>query len=140
MKKYKSFPPYLANGKTTFPNTQNKSGVYQIFENGKPVYIGMSTGVLYKTMYRHFEVWNHRGQPVVSYANKLKKHNYTVRVTLCTPLQAVNLERILIKKYKPRDNSQMFIDYDLTAADSRTFETFKGEELITTLPGSPLPF
>jgi excinuclease UvrABC nuclease subunit len=136
MKKYKSFPPYLANGKTTFPNTKEKPGIYQIFEAGKLVYIGMSTKNLYKTMYRHFESWHHRSQPVISYADRMKRNRYTVRVTLCTALQAVKLERLLIKKYKPRDNSQQFDIYDLTPSDIRLHDTFKGETLID-LPDNP---
>ena len=136
MKKYKSFPPYLANGKTTFPGTKNKAGVYQIFESGKLVYIGFSGFNLYRTLYRHFEKWNHRSQPVVTYENKMKRFNYTVRVTICTALQAEKLERLLIKKYKPRDNSNQFELYELTPSDLRVFEVFKGEEL-QSLPDNP---
>ena len=56
-------------------------------------------------MYRHFQQWNHRTQNVISYANK-KSKTYTVRVVLCTELQARKLEAALIAKYKPRDNQQ----------------------------------
>jgi len=131
MKKYKSFPPYLANGKTTFPAIKDKAGVYQIFEGGKLVYIGFSGTNLYKTLYRHFEAWRHRSQPVITYIDKMKRNAYTVRVTLCTASQALRLERLLIKKYKPRDNSNQYEIYDLTAADSRLHETFKGETLLS---------
>jgi len=136
MKKYKSFPPYLASGKTTFPAIKEKPGVYQIFESGKLVYIGFSSNNLYRTLYRHFQRWNHRGQDVVSYETRMKRHNYTIRVTLCTPLQALKLERLLIKKYKPRDNSNQYELYELTPSDLKVFEKFKGEELIQ-LPDLP---
>ena len=55
-------------------------------------------------MYRHFQLWNHPLQPVVSYQNKLKRNRYDVSVTLCGPSKAEKLERGLIKLLKPRDN------------------------------------
>jgi len=66
----------------------------------------------------------------------MKRFNYTVRVTICTALQAEKLERLLIKKYKPRDNSNQFELYELTPSDLRVFEVFKGEEL-QSLPDNP---
>jgi hypothetical protein len=61
----------------------------------------------------------------------MKRHSYTVRITLCTAIQAMKLERLLIKKYKPRDNSNQYELYDLTPSDLKVFETFKGEELLS---------
>ncbi|MDP2059608.1 MAG: hypothetical protein Q8J97_07705, partial [Flavobacteriaceae bacterium] len=85
MKKFKFLPPYKSPGKTSFPETQNRSGCYIIKENNKIVYVGMSARNLYKTLYRHFEHWSHKLQEVITYKTRLTKHKYTVRVILCTP-------------------------------------------------------
>lgn len=107
--------PYLATGRTAFRNTLNKSGVYEIKENGRIVYIGFSGVNLYKTLYRHFEAWTHKTQKVVSYAGRRKR--YTIRVTLCSPRDAYALEAALIKKHKPRDNEEDYRQYKLTLSD-----------------------
>ncbi len=130
MKKSKFVPPYRKAGKTTFPETINRSGVYLSKENNKLVYIGFSGSNLYKTMYRHFERWHHKGQEVINYFGKDKRNTYSVRVVLCTAIQAMKLERVLIKKHKPRDNSQMYIEYDLKPTDLKVFETYQGIELV----------
>lgn len=103
MSKSKFMPPYTPDGHTTFRNTDKKSGVYLIKESGKVVYIGYSGSNLYRTLYRHFQEWNHKYQNVVTYSNRDK---YTVRVILTTPQQADRLETYLIKKYLPRDNQE----------------------------------
>ena len=59
MKKFNFLPPYQKKGKTTYPETLNKSGVYLIKENNVQVYIGYSGLNLYRTMYRYFQAWNH---------------------------------------------------------------------------------
>lgn len=117
MKKYKFLPPYQKDGKTTFPQTRARAGVYLIKEAGKLVYIGMSGGNLYKTLYRHFEAWHHSQQEVTTYQTRLKKFKYTVRVVLCTPSQAARLERALIIKCKPRDNDLKYKGYQLVFTD-----------------------
>ena len=125
-------PPYHANGRTTYNNTQNKSGVYIIKEFGRLVYIGSSTKNLYKTLYRHFEKWNHRGQEVITYVNRLRANNYTVRVILCTAAQAVKLERALILKHRPRDNENKYLNYEIKFPDVQLiaqYESYKGEKL-----------
>lgn len=103
--KTKFLPPYTKNGKTTFANTQGKTGVYLIKEDGEIVYVGYSGSNLYRTLYRHFQAWNHSYQKVITYkGNSLNR--YTVRVILTTPQQADRLETYLIKKYLPRDNQE----------------------------------
>lgn len=103
--KTKFLQPYDDNGKTTFRNANKKSGVYLIKENGEIVYVGYSGSNLYRTLYRHFQAWNHSYQKVITYkGNNLNR--YTVRVILTTPQQADRLETYLIKKYLPRDNQQ----------------------------------
>lgn len=119
MKKFKFLPPYSKPGKTNFPKTRDRAGVYLIKEAGKLVYIGLSQTNLYCTLYRHFEAWNHSGQEVVTYQSRLKRYAYTVRVVLCIPAQALRLERALIKKYKPRDNEMKYENYTLKFADTK---------------------
>lgn len=123
MKVFKFIAPYTANGKTKFPE-RGRTGVYLIKENGKTVYVGYSENDLYKTMYRHFQTWNHRSQEVVSY-NAKGNNNYTVRVIYCTPTQAGRLEKYLIKKHKPRDNAQT---YELNFEDRKTGQAYENQE------------
>jgi hypothetical protein len=123
MKVFKFIPPYTADGKTKFPE-RGKTGVYLIKENGKIVYIGYSLNDLYKTMYRHFQTWNHTGQEVVSY-NAKGSDTYTVRVVYCTPSQADRLERYLIRKHKPRDNKYI---YELNFRDRNTGEQYENSD------------
>jgi hypothetical protein len=125
MKVLKFVPPYSLDGKnkTRFPE-RGKTGVYLIKENGKIVYIGYSQYDLYKTMYRHFQQWNHTGQEVVSY-NAQGNDNYTVRIVYCTPDQASRLEKYLISKHKPRDNAQT---YELDFRDKKTGEAYENSE------------
>jgi len=106
MKKTRYKEPYNRKGKTNFPDRE-RPGVYVIKEkdSGKIVYVGYSANNLYRTMYRHFQQWNHSEQPVISYANK-GPQNYLCRVIYCTAKQAVTLEEMLILKYKPEDNPQ----------------------------------
>ena len=126
MKVFKYHPPYKANGRTSFPETQKRSGVYLIKENDKLVYVGFSGSDLYRTLYRHFQVWtdkNYRGGKAappehrVTYVSKMKRNRYTVRVTLCTPAQAERLERMLIRKHNPRDNRAKYESYEVKARD-----------------------
>ena len=109
--KSRFFPPYDENKKTNFPETMKESGVYLIKEDDKVVYIGHSEVNLYKTMYRHFQYWNHKGQDVVSYRSNLKHLKYTVRVVLTPPKKARVLEKALIKKHNPRDNQMKYEGY-----------------------------
>lgn len=101
MSKSKFLPPYTPEGKTTYRDANNKSGVYLIKEKGKVVYVGYSGKNIYRTLYRHFQKWDHPYQKVTTYASR---DNYTVRVILTTPAQAERLEAYLVNKYQPRDN------------------------------------
>lgn len=102
MKKTRFKEPYNAKGRPNF--TRRSPGVYIIKENDIIVYIGFSGYSVYKTMYRHFQAWNHPSQPVTSYKNKINRYKYTVRVVYTTPTKASALESALILKYLPRDN------------------------------------
>lgn len=134
MKKYKFLPPYKKEGKTTFPATRSRSGVYLIKEAGSLVYIGMSGTNLYRTLYRHFEAWNHPGQEVTTYQSRLKRLVYTVRVVFCSPAQAARLERALIIKYKPRDNDVKYKGYQLKITDNVIEDEYFNARTITEAP------
>lgn len=134
MKKFKFQAPYKPNGKTNFPETKARSGVYLIKENNKIVYIGFSAGSLYKTMYRHFQRWSKPDQYRVSYRNRITRNNYTVRIVFCSAKQAEKLEKALIIKYKPRDNEMKYENYTLTFADNSAFKTYEETATLNTCP------
>lgn len=121
MKKSEFLPPYI-DGKTTFRDAVNKAGVYLIKNSAKEiVYVGYSRNNLYRTLYRHFQKWDDSQQPRVTYS----KHGYTVRVIITTPDQATRLEKYLIKKMKPRDNS---VEYDNTSDSTGQNDFEKAKE------------
>ena len=132
MKKFKFLPPYKREGKTNFPETQRRSGVYIIKEDSRIVYVGMSGGNLYKTLYRHFETWDHPYQEVTTYAGK--KNKYLVRIVLCTPGQAARLERYLIKKLNPRDNTVKYEHYKIEFIDEKTYQAYQETKTIDEVP------
>lgn len=134
MKVYKYFPPYKAAGKTRFPETRNLSGCYLIKENGKIVYVGSSTVNLYKTLYRHFQRWNHRYQNVTTYKDRLNDKKYTIRLIVCTAARAIRLERALIKKYRPRDNDEKYQAYQLDFRDNETVEFYENAPVLLENP------
>lgn len=130
MRVMRYIPPYKANGKTQFRDSiLDKSGVYLIKEDDRLVYVGYSAKNLYKTLYRHFEQWNHSQQKVTSYANRLRRKKYTVRVILCTPLQAERLERALVIRHKPRDNDQKYEQYRLELQDKTVVKQYEQTEV-----------
>lgn len=48
MKVFKFLPPYKPTGKTTFPETKNRTGVYLIKKNGILVYVGYEKALIIK--------------------------------------------------------------------------------------------
>ncbi|RFZ84757.1 hypothetical protein DYU05_03895 [Mucilaginibacter terrenus] len=143
MKVFRYHPPYKPSGRTSFPETAKRSGVYLIKENDKLVYIGVSLTDLYKTLYRHFQTWNdinYRTQKVkppsdrVTYKNRMKRNRYTVRIVFCPPGQAARLERALIIKYQPRDNDVKYSQYTLTLADTKCIKEYDFEPVEQECP------
>ena len=102
----------------------NKSGCYIIKKNNDIVYIGRSGSNLYKTIIRHFQDWKDNTQVRVTYPQSL---NYTIRVVLCTPVQSLILEKALILKHKPKDNTlkyEAFNEVVSKAYDAKVLETY----------------
>jgi len=112
MQKFKYRAPYKKNGKTNFPETSKKTGVYLIKKNDKIIYIGYFAYDLYKTIYRHFQEWNDKDQPTrITYKNQLSRENFTIRVVYCSNKRAAALEKALILKHLPKDNKIKYTEY-----------------------------
>lgn len=84
---------------------KGRPGVYLVYpvNSNNPVYVGSSTTNLYKTIIRHFQSWEGR----VVYSKKPDK--YRLRVVLLPKNATIDevqaVERHLIKKHSPRDNT-----------------------------------
>lgn len=121
MKKLRFHPPYRSNGRTTFPESRRRKGVYLIKVNDQLRYVGHSGYDLYKTMYRHFQSWQDPRQVRVSYQGHLKNPALRVTVRLVytnTARQAAALERALILRYRPKDNPDKLELFQPTRAES----------------------
>jgi hypothetical protein len=140
-KETKFLPPYTDNGKTTFRAlTWQRPGVYIIKENGKIVYIGHSRTNLYKTLYRHFQQWDHPAQKVTTYAGRMNSNTYTVRVILTTAARAPQLEGYLVNKYEPRDNEVKLQLFRESKAAQNTYEAYQEEAEEINRRTGPAPF
>lgn len=131
--KTKFTAPYTSDGKTTFNDAVGKSGVYIIKEHGTIVYVGYSGKNLYRTLYRHFQQWNHKYQQVTTYAGN-NRNNYTVRIIYTTPHQAERLEAYLVNKYQPRDNDIKLKKYAESNVGKEEYKKYREADL------EPLPF
>lgn len=117
---------------------RGKTGVYQIFQDGELLYVGMSAKAVYKALYRHFQDWSSSKQQRVTYDPDQVK----VRVTYTnTVKQAEDLEKSLIIKKKPRDNPiQYSINYDTDPDENKIYKEFIEENtrpVITDLDHIP---
>lgn len=124
--KHKAARPYN-NGRTRF-NKRGRPGCYVIMKNGRPLYVGFSASDLYKTLYRHFQSWNDPKQVRAVY----NPNDEAIRVRVIytnTPKQAAALERALIVKYEPRDNTQKLINYTPTAYDEAQYTEMQSTPL-----------
>ncbi len=110
-------------GKTVLKLPRHRSGVYLIKENDKLVYIGVSLKNLYKTVYRHFETWNHPTQDVTVY-NTSGKKKYKFKAVFCSAIQAHTLEKVLINKLKPRDNKHTHTDFVINTYAQKIYDLY----------------
>lgn len=132
LKKTKLKPPYFwerhkMRASTTFAK-RNKSGVYIIYKNNKPVYIGFSRTDVYKALYRHFQKWSDKTQVRVTYDPN--NASYKVRVIYCnTSLNADRLEKALIIKLKPKDNPQKYwLSNEIDEQEKKIYSLYKLED------------
>lgn len=118
--------PYQSNGRTTF-SIQGKPGVYLIYQKDEIVYIGYSGTNLYKTMYRHFQKWTDKTQHRVVYPDHT---GITVRVVYTNNgYRASRLERALILKYTPKDNTVIYEEEIFTPSLARLSNEYMGENI-----------
>lgn len=108
MKKSRWFDPYARRNKTNLRPAKARSGVYLVRSKPAPgqkpkiVYVGMSQTDLYKTISRHFQVWDDPTQQRVTFPQS----GYEIRIVFCTPRQAVRLEEALRANHMPSKNIQ----------------------------------
>lgn len=131
MKVYKFIPPYDQDGNTNFRFTNKKAGVYIIKKAGEIVYVGYSGTNLYRTMYRHFQSWFdvHQQRTVYKHIAEI-----TIRVIITTPTQAARLEKYLVVKYQPIDNTNKYNDYILKNADYDAGENYLDTRVTNDAP------
>jgi hypothetical protein len=125
MRKFRRQTPYNNNGSTNFRYTYGKSGCYIIYKKDKPVYVGISKTNVYKAMYSHFQSWHDKTQERITYKSKAMKL-FLCRVILCSPMQAVRLEKMLILKYKPKDNPEKYLNFTAEKPDVKVYDDFIG--------------
>lgn len=142
------FKPYDDKGYCTLRTTG--IGVYLIHERTRDgltcVYVGKSNSDLKKTLYRHFQKWTDRRHPDRRHAEIYERVTYwakggfndnerfAVRVLFTdTNRRADLLEYALIKKYKPRDNTQKLdlyseVDIKDLITDYKKRKTIKAQD------------
>ena len=141
--KTKWFPPYVLKNNKLKPNLkiaskQFNSGVYIVKDakTNKILYVGYSGTQLYKTIYRHFQVWTSK-----QYRVRFNKSGYKVKVIFCSPIKAQQLEKHLIQQYKTLLNKNQYEAEFTEAKDTGEVAKFYGLNDIKTLnPGEEYPF
>lgn len=133
MIKIRFISPYVDN-KTRFP-ARKKPGVYLIKEkkSGQIVYVGMSESDVYKAMYHHFNSWNDKRSERAVY----DRDKHLIRIVYCTFKQASRLERALIKRINPRDNSQKYEAFQNELSDRAIMQEYENCEF---KPINEIPF
>ncbi len=126
--KTKIAPPYYkkpyAMGLSTTFNLRNVGGVYIIFKRDTMVYCGYSKNNLYRTLYRHFQEWGNSPQVRTVYKNL---NDITVRVIYCKDgKQAAQLEKAIILKYKPKDNTNKYEQYEIDYKEQEVYDLVTG--------------
>lgn len=142
--KTKWFPPYVVKNNKLKPNLRigakkYNTGVYLVKDakTNNILYVGYSGSNLYKTMYRHFQVWNDKQQDRI----KFKKSGYKVRIIFCSAAQAQRLESYLINKLKPKFNKLQYKAEFENQTNSDEVGKFYGfKDIITINPGEEAPF
>ena len=102
-------PPYI--GSVSTQKVFGKKGVYLIRElpSKQIVYVGMSKSNLWKALYRHFQSWNdYRCRRVVYH----DRDRYEVKTLVLEQGEVDRYERSLIREFLPRDNADMYEDFE----------------------------
>lgn len=144
--KSKLIPVYKEPGKTNIAFTRHKAGTYLIYEDKQLVYVGYSSYDLYKTCIRHFQRWSAASQfmtflgftsGVTYFGNDMAR--YKVRFVICSPDRAERLEKMLIRKYQPRDNTEKYKDYEPKPYDIGLVDEFTKAK-VTPIDDDEVPF
>lgn len=107
--------------------SKNQTGVYLIKDkNNNIVYVGFSASNLYKTFYRHFQIWNDKTHPE---KRNVYPRNYKARIIITTEKRAFLLEKYLILKLKPRDNNFKYEDYLTPKEETQVSQFWNGLEV-----------
>lgn len=121
MKSTKFFKPY---NKKNYNLSATGRGVYIIKKGDVVVYVGLSYTDVKRTLYRHFQAWNDNRFERVTYDGE-NRNLFKIKVIFCkTEKETAELEYLLIKKLKPRDNTaknELYNKQDIT----KTIEKFK---------------
>lgn len=125
MRASRQIAPYDKHGRSNLGFTNKQSGVYLIYRNGELRYVGFSRSNLYKTCTRHFQRWNSKYQKVVTYHQQMGRHDFKVRIVLCSPERAAKLEKALIVRHQPRDNPDKLQGYQLNTYEVRALNDFR---------------
>lgn len=92
-------------------------GVYFIKNTaGEIVYIGFSSNNVERTLFRHFRTWNDRTHERITYD---PTRNYKVRIITSTKQRAAAMEKLLILKYKPKDNPMKYRSYKFSRTEKQ---------------------
>jgi excinuclease UvrABC nuclease subunit len=112
MKSTNFFAPYSLDGKCNLKTTGK--GCYIIKKNDSVIYVGLSYSDVKRTLYRHFQKWTdlrtdytkkNQVYERVTYTGQ-NKSNFKIKVIFCkTDKEISELEYLLIKKLKPKDNT-----------------------------------
>lgn len=130
---YSKLPTQSRRGITNISFARDVPGCYIIYEDGTPVYAGMSKRSVYDIAMRHFQKWKDTNYPArISYRKRIidRSHSYTIEITVTTPSEAERLEKVIVLELQPRDNSYKFDEYATDAQAERLraeYETAKPE-------------
>lgn len=134
MKSTKFFPAYTGENCTL---KSTGKGVYLIKRNAEIVYVGLSYSDVKRTIYRHFQKWtdrrtqytkNNQNYERVTYVEE-NKNKFKIKVIFCSTIKECTLlEYLLIKKFKPKDNTLKKAMYDNVDL-SKITETFNNAEV-----------
>lgn len=140
MKVSRFISPYSATGKTNIGFTKDKAGVYIITKNGRIVYIGYSATNLYSTILRHFQEWNDKRATRVTYYDQMQRNDFKVRTIIATADRAAKLEKALILKFKPKDNTDKLKGYILNRYEEKALEDYEYTPVATMKQLEDAPF
>lgn len=124
----KWFKVYVKEGNQYRPNPALKiksPGIYFIKNTtGEICYIGFSGYNVEKTLFRHFQDWNDKHERITYDGRR----NYKARIITTTKAKAAVIEKVLILKYRPKDNPLKYHAYKFSEHEKRTAKSVLKEQ------------